>query len=160
MDRERALEDCDAATTSHGEIRRWVRQHGGRPAVRDDDGAATLAIDFPGTDADDLEPIGWATFFERFEAEGLAFAYAADPGDDAAETAHALVDRDRLDEVDAAPAGEARDRATVGDRSATGDRTGESAAGREGDDRSAARERAAAADANVDDHRDEPPHNS
>ena len=67
-------------TTDHEEIRRWVEEHGGRPArVRatgggDDPGV--LRIDFPGGAGEDqLEPISWDEWFEKFDENDLAFLY-------------------------------------------------------------------------------------
>ncbi len=66
-------------TTDHEEIRRWVEEHGGRPAVvrgtRDGDGSV-LRIDFPGgAGEDELEPVSWDEWFREFEEENLAFLY-------------------------------------------------------------------------------------
>jgi len=70
-------------TTDHGEIRRWVESHDGKPAtVRDtatDDDAGILRIDFPGgSDETDLEHIGWAEWFEKFDASDVAFLYQSE----------------------------------------------------------------------------------
>lgn len=66
-------------TADHGEIRRWVEQHGGCPAlIRLDDGRDRLAVSF---DSSDCEPMSWNAFFERFDREGLAFSYEAGNGD-------------------------------------------------------------------------------
>jgi len=67
-------------TTDHDEIRRWVEEHGGKPAtVRgtgDGDGAGVLRIDFPGGAGEDrLEPIAWDEWFRKFEESDLAFLY-------------------------------------------------------------------------------------
>ena len=67
-------------TTDHDEIRRWVEEHGGRPAaVRgtgDDNDPGVLRIDFPGgAGEDELEPISWDRWFEKFDENGLAFMY-------------------------------------------------------------------------------------
>jgi hypothetical protein len=68
-------------TTDHDEIRRWVEERGGRPAIvkatggKGDD-AGILRIDFPGFSGQGtLEPISWEEFFEKFDREGLAFVY-------------------------------------------------------------------------------------
>jgi hypothetical protein len=68
-------------TTDHDEIRRWVEERGGRPAVvkatrgKGDD-VGILRIDFPGFSGEGtLEPISWEEFFEKFDREGLAFVY-------------------------------------------------------------------------------------
>lgn len=67
-------------TTDHDQIRRWVEQRGGRPArVRGTGGVddpGMLRIEMPGGGGDDdLEPITWDDFFEKFEREKLAFLY-------------------------------------------------------------------------------------
>ena len=67
-------------TTDHEEIRRWVEEHGGRPArVRGTGGGddpGVLRIDFPGgAGEDELEPISWDEWFEKFDENGLAFLY-------------------------------------------------------------------------------------
>ena len=68
-------------TTDHDEIRRWVEERGGWPAVvkstrgKGDD-VGILRIDFPGFSGEGtLEPISWEEFFEKFDREGLAFVY-------------------------------------------------------------------------------------
>ena len=70
-------------TTDHDEIRSWVEENGGTPAsVRGTEGGAdqagVLRIDFPGgAGEDELEHVSWETWFEKFDAEGLAFLYQA-----------------------------------------------------------------------------------
>jgi alkylation response protein AidB-like acyl-CoA dehydrogenase len=66
-------------TTDHDEIRRWAEEHGGRPArVRgtgtgSGDDPGILRIDFPGGAGEqDLEPISWEEWFEKFDEQGLA----------------------------------------------------------------------------------------
>jgi hypothetical protein len=68
------------ATIDHDEIRRWVEERGGKPAVVK--GTATgrqpgiLRIDFPGFSGEEsLEKLGWDDWFERFDAAKLAFLY-------------------------------------------------------------------------------------
>ena len=70
-------------TTDHDEIRKWAEQHGGQPAVvRGTDSSNTsgiLRIDFPGgAGEDELQPIEWDEWFERFEKENLAFLYQSE----------------------------------------------------------------------------------
>jgi hypothetical protein len=68
-------------TTDRDEIRRWVEEHDGTPAVvrgtRDDDGdGGVLRIDFPGgAGEDELEPVSWDEWFEIFDRNDLAFLY-------------------------------------------------------------------------------------
>jgi hypothetical protein len=66
-------------TTDHDEIRRWVEEHGGKPAVvrqtKDDEGGV-LRIDFPGgAGEDELEPVSWDEWFEIFDRNRLALLY-------------------------------------------------------------------------------------
>jgi hypothetical protein len=66
-------------TTDHEEIRRWVEERGGHPAVvRGTAGRARgiLRIDFPGyIGSEALEEISWDEFFRNFEESKLAFLY-------------------------------------------------------------------------------------
>ena len=69
-----------STTTDHEEIRRWVEEHGGKPASvrstgsKDDTGV--LRIDFPGgAGTDQLEHTSWDDWFEKFEQNDLAFLY-------------------------------------------------------------------------------------
>jgi hypothetical protein len=67
-------------TTDHEEIRRWVEEHGGKPArVRGTEGggdAGVLRIDFPGGAGEDqLEHISWDEWFRTFDENKLAFLY-------------------------------------------------------------------------------------
>ena len=66
-------------TTNHDEIRKWVEERGGKPAIvkgteRGD--SALLRIDYPGYSGEDtLEEIEWDEFFEIFDENKLAFLY-------------------------------------------------------------------------------------
>lgn len=67
-------------TTNHDEIRRWVEERGGHPAVvKGTEGkrsGGVLRIDYPGFSGEDtLERISWEEFFETFEEANLAFLY-------------------------------------------------------------------------------------
>ncbi len=69
-------------TTDHDEIKRWVEEHDGIPAsvrgTESGDEAGVLRIDFPGgASTDELEHIDWATWFDKFEDQSLAFLYQA-----------------------------------------------------------------------------------
>jgi hypothetical protein len=86
-------------TSDHEEIRRWVEEHGGRPArVRgtgDDDDPGVLRIEFPGRAGEDqLEPITWDEWFEKFDEAGLAFLYQAQKASGEESTFFKLVRRD------------------------------------------------------------------
>ncbi len=67
-------------TTNHEEIRRWAEEREGRPAsvrgTSSSDDVGLLRIDFPGGAGEDqLEPITWEEFFEKFDEKQLAFLY-------------------------------------------------------------------------------------
>jgi hypothetical protein len=67
-------------TTDHDEIRRWVEEHDGKPAsVRGTESggeAGVLRVDFPGGAGEDqLEHISWDEWFQKFDANELAFLY-------------------------------------------------------------------------------------
>jgi hypothetical protein len=85
-------------TTDHDEIRRWVEEHGGKPArVRgtgDDGDQGVLRIDFPGgAGEDELEHISWDEWFEKFDRENLAFLYQERKADGEDSTFFKLVRR-------------------------------------------------------------------
>lgn len=74
------MSDSSFKTTSHDAIRIWVEDRGGKPASVADtssgDDPGVLRIDFPGHGDDEgLEALGWDEFFEKFDAETLAFLY-------------------------------------------------------------------------------------
>ncbi|MDQ3946471.1 MAG: bifunctional DNA primase/polymerase [Actinomycetota bacterium] len=86
-------------TTDHEEIRRWVEEHGGRPAgVRgtgDADDPGILRIDFPGgTGQDQLEHTTWDEWFEKFDENNLAFLYQTEKASGEDSTFFKLVKRD------------------------------------------------------------------
>jgi hypothetical protein len=85
-------------TTDHDEIRRWVEEHGGRPATAKgtrNNGPGVLRIDFPGGAGDDqLEPISWDEWFEKFDRENLAFVYQDRKASGEDSTFFRLVSRD------------------------------------------------------------------
>ena len=85
-------------TTDHEEIRRWVEAHGGKPAAvkgtRDGD-TGVLRIDFPGGAGEEqLEPISWDEWFEKFDRENLAFLYQEQKAGGEDSTFFKLVRRD------------------------------------------------------------------
>jgi hypothetical protein len=85
-------------TTDHGEIRRWVEEHGGKPSsVRGTEGAdeaGVLRIDFPGGAGEDqLEHVSWDDWFEKFERSGLALLYQERKASGEDSTFHKLVKR-------------------------------------------------------------------
>jgi hypothetical protein len=66
-------------TTNHEEIKRWVSDRGGHPAMvkaTERGGSGLLRIDYPGYSGEDtLEEISWDEFFEIFDENELAFLY-------------------------------------------------------------------------------------
>jgi hypothetical protein len=69
-------------TVDHDEIREWVEAHHGHPAAvrADNSGLAAepgeLRIDLPDAAADeDLIPLSWDDWYDKFEGERLAFVY-------------------------------------------------------------------------------------
>ncbi|HPD46393.1 MAG TPA: hypothetical protein P5279_07000 [Anaerohalosphaeraceae bacterium] len=67
-------------TTDHEQIRQWVEERGGSPAVvaetHGEDETGILRIDMPGySGGESLEHISWEEWFEKFDAEDLAFLY-------------------------------------------------------------------------------------
>jgi hypothetical protein len=87
-------------TTDHDEIRRWVEEHGGKPAVvrgtTDESGSGVLRIDFPGGAGDEqLEHVSWETWFDIFDGNGLAFLYQDRKADGEDSTFFKLVSRER-----------------------------------------------------------------
>ena len=71
------------STTDHDEIRRWVEERGGRPAlaVEHQDQPLGLRIEFP-EDRDQqvgLLLISWEEFFRKFDEDNLVFLYRDEP---------------------------------------------------------------------------------
>jgi len=65
-------------TADHEQIRRWTDARGGHPATvrgteHGKEHAGILRIAF--TDDEDLEPIDWDEFFDKFDEAKLAFLY-------------------------------------------------------------------------------------
>lgn len=141
----------DRVTTARGEVERWVRGRGGRPVEATGEGAS-LGFQFPADDGEG-DRIEWDAFFERFEEEGLAFAYDSNAGDAAPGDACALVDRDRAEEVASEPPAEASEAETP-------ERVGQADSEREAEQRDTVRSTDARDQENVDNHRDEPPFES
>ncbi len=93
------MASTSTTTTDHDEIRRWVEEHGGKPAsVRGTEGgddAGVLRIDFPGGAGEDaLEHISWDDWFRKFEESGLAFLYQQEKASGEDSTFFKLVSRD------------------------------------------------------------------
>jgi hypothetical protein len=92
------MESKTRTTTDHEEIRRWVEEHGGKPArVRgtgSDGDPGVLRIDFPGgSGEEELEPIDWDEWFRKFDENNLAFLYQEEKADGGDSTFFKLVKR-------------------------------------------------------------------
>jgi hypothetical protein len=90
------------ATVDHEEIRRWVEERGGKPAVvkRTNNGKAPgiLRVDFPGfSGQQSLEEIDWDDWFERFESAKLAFLHQDETGPGRPSRFNKLVSRDTVE---------------------------------------------------------------
>ena len=85
-------------TTDHDEIRRWVEEHGGKPATvrgTGDGEPGILRVDFPGGAGEDqLEHISWDDWFRKFDEENLAFLYQDQKASGEDSTFFKLVRRD------------------------------------------------------------------
>jgi hypothetical protein len=87
-------------TTEHDEIRRWVEQHDGVPAsvrgTEQGDDAGVLRIDFPGGAGEqELAHISWDDWFDKFDANNLAFLYQEHKASGEDSTFFKLVARDQ-----------------------------------------------------------------
>ena len=90
-------------TTNHDEIKRWVEERGGQPAVvkgtADKNSAGVLRIDYPGFSGEDtLESITWEEFFEAFEENNLAFLYQDETKDGGESRFSKLIARESAEE--------------------------------------------------------------
>lgn len=65
-------------TNNHDEIRKWVRDRGGRPSVVG--GTELLRIDF-GAGEENLDEIDWDEFFRIFDDNNLDFIYQEQTSD-------------------------------------------------------------------------------
>jgi hypothetical protein len=87
-------------TTDHDEIRRWVEQHDGSPAVVRGTGSknslGVLRFDFPGGAGEDkLEHIDWEEWFDAFDSNNLALLYQEQKSSGEDSTFSKLVRRDQ-----------------------------------------------------------------
>ena len=85
-------------TTDHDEIRSWVEDHGGQPAIVGDTksgGSGVLRFDFPGgAGENELEHVSWDEWFDVFEDNELALLYQQEKADGSDSTFFKLVKRD------------------------------------------------------------------
>ena len=143
-------EDYDLATRDHDEIRRWVDEHDGYPAEGGGDGAAAIRIAREGDE--EGTRLDWEEFFERLDANDLAVAYRVAADEDAAASARVVP----ADEVDLTDAESGADAAAEAEHETPRDPDPSETV----DDRSQMRSSEAADEANLDNHRDEPPYES
>ncbi|WP_458208510.1 hypothetical protein [Haladaptatus sp. NG-SE-30] len=85
-------------TTSHETIRQWVEDRGGEPSSVEataDGGAGILRLQFPDTedDHDELVPVEWNEWLEKFDSEDLAFVYQETTEEGNTSRFYKLVDR-------------------------------------------------------------------
>ncbi|MEX0930335.1 MAG: hypothetical protein WDZ79_01510 [Candidatus Paceibacterota bacterium] len=82
-------------TTDRDEIRAWIEEYGGEPAVvagsTTEEGSELLRVNFTGDSA--YRTIEWEEFFDRLESRGLAFSYNNDGIEGSPEENFKIVDR-------------------------------------------------------------------
>ena len=84
-------------TTDHEEIRRWVEERGGHPAMVK--GTKLLRIDYPGFSGEQrLEEITWDEFFGIFDENNLGFLYQEQTKDGEQSRFSKLIDRNSVDD--------------------------------------------------------------
>jgi hypothetical protein len=85
-------------TTDHQEIRDWVEEHDGAPAIVRDThsgNGGVLRIDFPGgAGQDQLEHVDWDEWFRVFDENDLAFLYQQEKASGEDSTFFKLVSRE------------------------------------------------------------------
>ena len=82
-----SLDDAGGATTDHTEIRRWIEERGGKPAISPD---GKLGIKFSDTRESD---VAWSTFFEIFENNSQVFVYQGKLSDGSVSSFFKFTDR-------------------------------------------------------------------
>ncbi len=86
-------------TTDHDEIRQWVEEHDGSPAVvrgtERKNSRGVLRFDFPGGAGEDqLEHVSWDEWFDAFDDNKLAVLYQVQKSSGEDSTFAKLVNRD------------------------------------------------------------------
>jgi hypothetical protein len=88
-------------TTDHEEIKRWVEERGGNPAIvkgTESGDSALLRIDYPGFSGEGkLEPIEWDEFFQIFDENNLAFLYQERTADGGLSRFSKFIDRNETE---------------------------------------------------------------
>jgi hypothetical protein len=123
------------ATIDHDEIRRWVEERGGKPAVvkRTANGRqpGILRIDFPGFSGEQsLEELGWDEWFERFDSANLAFLHQDETGSGRPSRFNKLVARESVEMGEGKPAARRSSGARSGAAGRRGTGTKKAASGR------------------------------
>lgn len=104
------MPDNPTVTQNHDEIRTWIMNNNGIPALVGDpsvEGAPVgLRIDFPGAgdesllgDSQQKPDIGWDEFFRIFDEKRLAFVYYRDPTVEDKTLLYRFVPRDTLGDM-------------------------------------------------------------
>ena len=92
------------ATTDHKTIKAWAEDRGGHPATvrgtEREGEAGLLRLDFDEQD-EELAPISWESFFDKFDQEDLVFLFQEETADGSVSRFHKFVDRETA-EADAA----------------------------------------------------------
>ena len=99
---------CETFTTDHEEIKKWVKEHNGKPAMimvpEADDEAEGIRIDFPGksdevllSEARPSVEVDWDRFFDIFEKKELVFVYKKDEDIDDLTYAYRFANRAEID---------------------------------------------------------------
>ncbi|MBX4192397.1 hypothetical protein KW798_02830 [Candidatus Parcubacteria bacterium] len=94
-------------TIDHDEIRTWVEDRGGHPAIVGssrgalEEGGGMLRISFGGDD-ENLEEVSWDEFFRLFDENDLAFVYEDTTADDELAYTYRFVARTTDGEMDMA----------------------------------------------------------
>jgi hypothetical protein len=98
-----AASKSSKTTTDHEEIKQWVEERGGNPAIvkgTEKGGSALLRIDYPGYSGEDtLEEISWDEFFEMFDENNLAFLYQEETQDGGESRFSKFVSRDNAEDT-------------------------------------------------------------
>jgi len=84
------------STIDHEEIRLWIEEQGGEPAL-------TMTLEMPGgmlaIQFDDLDPdyqtISWEEFFDMFESRNMIFCYDAEESEDQS-FSYSFADREEI----------------------------------------------------------------
>jgi len=89
-------------TTDHNQIRKWAESRGAKPScVRGTGGkndVGMLRLDFPGyTGEDELQPISWDDWFDKFEERKLALVYQEETAGGEKSNFNKLVSRENVE---------------------------------------------------------------